>query len=329
MCQALTCGQVLAWAWVQVLQSSGSLMIMLRFTTLSAWDRHWLSSRKKKLQRAHCDSNIKSACVSALMGSVPRKMAEVLQRVSALIRNRNHVAWLFRLTSNTKPLVHIKLLSIIWKKLCMSPSILPYQDQTQIQEFLNTLLWLGSGPRYQILSHVFARCLSQTTHCHERITRFTAMRALHSFHTCFTCYSRMAVCCLTSSTCKNVWHKSYTSGHCLPLIDTSHCIWHRLELKYFHFAQFLLNAHQAAHWPRKVRTKNLKFRTDLPDQVIYGWSVTSRWLFAKKNCSENLQIENQSSICQRWSLHGFKHHISFATYLAASFGCNQFRIPKP
>ena len=116
---------------------------------------------------------------------------------------------------------------------------------------------------------------------------------------------------------------------CKPLINTSYCIWHRLELKYFHFAQFLLNAHQAAHWPRKVRTKNLKFRTDLPDQVIYGWSVTSRWLFAKKNCSENLQIENQSSICQRWSLHGFKHHISFATYLAASFGCNQFRIPKP
>ena len=165
MCQALTCGQVLAWAWVQVLQSSGSLMIMLRFTTLSAWDRHWLSSRKKKLQRAHCDSNIKSACVSALMGSVPRKMAEVLQRVSALIRNRNHVAWLFRLTSNTKPLVHIKLLSIIWKKLCMSPSILPYQDQTQIQEFLNTLLWLGSGQRYQIL-YVFARCASQITQCH-------------------------------------------------------------------------------------------------------------------------------------------------------------------
>ena len=32
-----------------------------------------------------------------------------------------------------------------------------------------------------------------------------------------------------------------------PLIDTSCHIRHRLELKYFHFAQFSLNAHQAAH----------------------------------------------------------------------------------
>ena len=36
-----------------------------------------------------------------------------------------------------------------------------------------------------------------------------------------------------------------------PLIDTSYRIRHRLELKYFHFAQFLLNAHRAAHQPRK------------------------------------------------------------------------------
>ena len=36
-----------------------------------------------------------------------------------------------------------------------------------------------------------------------------------------------------------------------PLIDTSYRILHRLELKYFHFAQFLLNAHRAAHRPRK------------------------------------------------------------------------------
>ena len=31
------------------------------------------------------------------------------------------------------------------------------------------------------------------------------------------------------------------------LIDTSYHIQHRLELKYFHFAQFLLNAHWATH----------------------------------------------------------------------------------
>ena len=31
----------------------------------------------------------------------------------------------------------------------------------------------------------------------------------------FACKNRMAVCFLTRSTCKNVWHKSYTLGHCL------------------------------------------------------------------------------------------------------------------
>ena len=34
-----------------------------------------------------------------------------------------------------------------------------------------------------------------------------------------------------------------------PLVDTSYRIRHRLELKYVHFAQFLLNAHRAAHLP--------------------------------------------------------------------------------
>ena len=32
---------------------------------------------------------------------------------------------------------------------------------------------LGSGPRYQILSHVFARCASQKTHGQARIARET------------------------------------------------------------------------------------------------------------------------------------------------------------
>ena len=32
-----------------------------------------------------------------------------------------------------------------------------------------------------------------------------------------------------------------------PLIETSYRIRHRLELKYFHFANFLLNAYRAAH----------------------------------------------------------------------------------
>ena len=32
-----------------------------------------------------------------------------------------------------------------------------------------------------------------------------------------------------------------------PLINVPYHIRHRLELKYLHFAQFLLNAHGAAH----------------------------------------------------------------------------------
>ena len=35
-----------------------------------------------------------------------------------------------------------------------------------------------------------------------------------------------------------------------PLIDASFRIRHRLELKYFYLAQFLLSAHRAAHQPR-------------------------------------------------------------------------------
>ena len=43
------------------------------------------------------------------------------------------------------------------------------------------------------------------------------------------------------------WQTRYTTIlERKPLIDTSYHIRHRLELKYFHFAQFLLIAHQAA-----------------------------------------------------------------------------------
>ena len=35
------------------------------------------------------------------------------------------------------------------------------------------------------------------------------------------------------------------------LINTSYRIRHRLELKYFHLAQFLLNTHLSGHQPRK------------------------------------------------------------------------------
>ena len=79
-----------ARARVQVCQNSGSQMIVLRFTTLSARNRHWRNPRKKNYRER---SNIKSA-VSALTGSLPCNMAEERQRASALIRNRTHITWL-------------------------------------------------------------------------------------------------------------------------------------------------------------------------------------------------------------------------------------------
>ena len=94
MCQACTGGQVRARARVQVLENSGSRMVMLRFTTLSLehCQREIATDeiQEKRNYREH--SNIKSAHVSALTGSVPRKMAEAWQRISALIRNRTHIA---------------------------------------------------------------------------------------------------------------------------------------------------------------------------------------------------------------------------------------------
>ena len=60
---------------------------------------------------------------------------------------------------------------------------------------------------------------------------------------------------------------------CKPLIDTSYHIWHRLELKYFHLAQFLFSMLiEQLIDPEKVKmkTENLKFRRDLQDQRQKG-----------------------------------------------------------
>ena len=45
------------------------------------------------------------------------------------------------------------------------------EDSTKSKEIFYQQGELGSGPRYQILSHVFARCVSQKTHGHARIAR--------------------------------------------------------------------------------------------------------------------------------------------------------------
>ena len=120
-----------------------------------------------------------SARVSALTGSVPRKLAEALQSVLAHLRNRTQVAQL-------KPLVRIHCLKKRYMTCRISP---PATDFFCVQDC--------SARTFQ----VEYRGQTQYTRILER----------------------------------------------KPLIDISYHIQHRLELKYFHFAQFLLNAHRAAH----------------------------------------------------------------------------------
>ena len=83
------------------------------------------------------------------------------------------------------------------------------------------------------------------------------------------------------------------------------------------FAQFSLSHRAAAQQLidlKKVRTESLKFRTSRSN---------NEWLLnnAASDCSQrliakiNLQIENRSSSCQCWSIHGFQ---------ASHFICDQF-----
>ena len=153
MCQASTCGRVRARARVQVLQNSGSRMVVLRFTTLSARDRHWRNPRKKNYRER---SNIKSARVSALTGSVPRKMAEARQIVQQSSGIEPKLPNSLQLSLTTKTLVSIDC----WKKRYMTRRISPpatdffayrtvvlgffklnIKARHEIPEFLNANLW--------------------------------------------------------------------------------------------------------------------------------------------------------------------------------------------
>ena len=79
---------------------------------------------------------------------------------------------------------------------------------------------------------------------------------------------------------------------------------------------------------RKVRTENLKFKTDLQDLVsMDGWSVTQKMITCKcrsqvlkKSSNPKLKLVNAGQYM------AFKQHISFATNFAANFGCCWFRI---
>ena len=190
MCQASACarGLVLARARVQVLQNSGSWMVVFRFTTLSARDRHWRNPRKKKYRER---SSIKYARVSARAPSQchakwPRR-CRAFQHYSGIEPMSPNS---LQLTLTTKPLVLINCL----KKTAYDSS------------YFATCNW------FFCVQDCRTRTFQREYQGQTRNTRILERR---------------------------------------PLIDTSYRIQHRLELKYFHFAQFLLNAHRAAHRPRK------------------------------------------------------------------------------
>ena len=63
------------------------------------------------------------------------------------------------------------------------------------------------------------------------------------------------------------------------------------------------------------RELNLKFRTDLRDQLIVGWSVTQMISFNCKLQKRNLQTKNLCLSCQCRSIHSFQ---------TLHFVCNHF-----
>ena len=70
----------------------------------------------------------------------------------------------------------------------------------------------------------------------------------------------------------------------------------------------------------KVRTENLKFRTDLEDWVKDGWSVTQQMIIYKGRLlkkSSNQKSKLLLSTQQRWSLHGFQT----SHFICNLFGC--------
>ena len=137
------------------LQNSGSRMFMLRVKTLSVRDCNWRNPRKKNYREC---SNIKSECVTALTGSVPRKMAATLQKDSAPCGNQTHVARLSTTSLNHSTIGSYRSLEkngiwlfILLELFCtaffgcrivdLRKLRLNIKARQAIPEFLNTNLW--------------------------------------------------------------------------------------------------------------------------------------------------------------------------------------------
>ena len=189
--------------WLQMLQNSGSRMLMFRLKPCNremATDE--IQEWKKLLRAQQC----KSARVNALTGSVPRKKAEGRQRVWALYRNQTHVS---RLTVTR--LKHQAMSFYVW--LVLSRNVEPiFRAGLSFSDFSSWILTYQGQTRY---------------------TRVLNLK---------------------------------------PFIDVCYSIEHRLVLKYFLFASMLI---EQLIDLRKVRSENLKFRTDLRDRVMDG---STSWL---------------------------------------------------
>ena len=108
---------------------------------------------------------------------------------------------------------------------------------------------------------------------------------------------------------------------------------HRLDyaigVEKISFCTFLLIAHRAAHQPLKRENRELKFRTDLWDQVMRGWLVTQYMIVYEEILFKKSSNRKSKLVCLvlvSGHYMSFKHHISFATNLAANFGCYRLRI---
>ena len=80
---------------------------------------------------------------------------------------------------------------------------------------------------------------------------------------------------------------------------------------------FLLNAHRNSSTSKKWKLITWNLGQIVEIELWRAGQYHSRWMFTKADCSTNLHFENQSSSCQRWSLHGFQ----ISQFICDRFGC--------
>ena len=114
-----------------------------------------------------------------------------------------------------------------------------------------------------------------------------------------------------------------------PFIDTCYLIEHRLELKYFHFAQFILNPHRAAHRRKVSFCEDWELNiSDISSRSSYGWlfSNTVDDSLQRQITKKSSNPKSKLVLSMLVTVLAFEHNISFATDFAANFGYDRFRI---